>query len=437
MADKHLQAREYILREIESGNLRGGDKLPGARELSEAIDVSVAITQMAFVSLTRDGVLESVSRSGTYVRHDWRDRILPGSFLPFRLPWEEIVSELAPRELPGLRVCRGFKQGMFEIQSTIEVQQRRHEYLDLAELFREVWPDESQFFAAPFRGFRTFSGELFGIPLIFSPRVIACNPELFRSAGCPLPQPGWSWEEFIAAIRRLRKSLPGSRIINWRSLPHVWMNYIFRAGGAVIARNGEEIEVMLDHPKTRNGIARYREMHEAIDFEDGGETTDAYHDGFYAGECAMLHTTRQQLNYHSAIPWIAVPFPVIPGGADLTLQATELFSVRRHVGDLKLVRDCIRFFLSEEVQNRIGARRHGIPIRKSSAIHSFSEEEPRDRLFLSEMTRISAESYIDRPEIFNLLRYGLGEIWFNGGDIDAVTSELAATLRTLIRFKAI
>lgn len=51
MSDKLQTAREYILRKIESGELKGGDKLPAAREYSDEIGVSLAITQMAFTSL--------------------------------------------------------------------------------------------------------------------------------------------------------------------------------------------------------------------------------------------------------------------------------------------------------------------------------------------------------------------------------------------------
>ena len=37
MSDKLQTAREYILRKIENGELRGGDKLPAAREYSDEI----------------------------------------------------------------------------------------------------------------------------------------------------------------------------------------------------------------------------------------------------------------------------------------------------------------------------------------------------------------------------------------------------------------
>ena len=105
MSDKLQTAREYILRKIENGELRGGDKLPAAREYSDEIGVSLAITQMAFTSLVRDGILTSVPRQGTYIRADWPQRILPDSFQTFR-PVEKCAGRPAARSGsvgPGMR----------------------------------------------------------------------------------------------------------------------------------------------------------------------------------------------------------------------------------------------------------------------------------------------------------------------------------------------
>lgn len=101
MSDKLQSAREHILRKIEDGILCGGSKLPAAREYAEELGVSLAIMQMAFTSLTRDGILSSVPRQGTYVREDWMERILPGSFQTFRPVWKQVLSELIARDVPG------------------------------------------------------------------------------------------------------------------------------------------------------------------------------------------------------------------------------------------------------------------------------------------------------------------------------------------------
>ncbi|MBS1368543.1 MAG: extracellular solute-binding protein [Lentisphaeria bacterium] len=429
MADKLNIAREYIIGQLETGNLSGGDKLPGARELSEQIGVSHAITQMAFVSLVRDGVLESFPRSGTFVRGDWRERILPDSFVSFRSVWSDVVRS----RFPGLQVHDCFRKGVFEIRTTLEVLHRRDEYLNLAELFREAYPDDAPFFSAPFRSFRTADGGLFGIPLIFSPRVLCYNAGMLAGAGCPEPRSGWGWDEFIEDIRRLRRLHPPERIFNWSFLPF-WMNFIFRAGGGIIGTAGVS-EVMLDSPRTRDGIMKVRELYRALGVTEKWPALNPYEAHFSNGECAFMLAARQEVNFNAPHCWKSVPLPLIPGGADLTAQATDLLCVRRYGGDLPLARELIRLMLSEEVQDHIGQLRYGIPIRKSSAMRSFDPEDSRDALFLSEMTKISADYNLDSPELTRMINHGLNEIWLNGADVDETTAELAAALRTVLRYR--
>ena len=172
MSDKLQTAREYILRKIENGELRGGDKLPAAREYSDEIGVSLAITQMAFTSLVRDGILTSVPRQGTYIRADWPQRILPDSFQTFRPVWKNVLADLLREAVPSVRVCDKFREGAYEIVPTWTAQFRQEEYLDLAGLFDELYPDRSDFFMAQFQSFYSRSGKLYGSPLIFSPWVL-------------------------------------------------------------------------------------------------------------------------------------------------------------------------------------------------------------------------------------------------------------------------
>ena len=57
-----------IVKQIESGHYRPGDKLPGIRAISRQRNVSIATTQSAFRVLEDDGWVEVRPRSGFYVR---------------------------------------------------------------------------------------------------------------------------------------------------------------------------------------------------------------------------------------------------------------------------------------------------------------------------------------------------------------------------------
>ena len=64
MSDKLQNAREYILRNIESAEFKGGQKLPSARDLAERTGISFTIMQMAFNNEATQGSKPLFQRHG-------------------------------------------------------------------------------------------------------------------------------------------------------------------------------------------------------------------------------------------------------------------------------------------------------------------------------------------------------------------------------------
>ena len=192
---------------------------------------------------------------------------------------------------------------------------------------------------------------------------------------------------------------------------------------------------MIDAPQSREGIAKVKEIYQVLGIDQKWPDPDKYEDAFHRGKCAFFMSPRQNTDFKSKTVWRNAPLPLIPGGSDLSAQATDLLCVRKQGADPALTRKLIRLILSREIQDEIGARRYGIPIRKSSAMKSFDMEDPRDTLFLSEMTKISAEYNFDSRELTNLILHGLHEIWLNDADIDQTIEELAAALRTVLKYR--
>lgn len=434
MSDKLQSAREYILRKIEDGTLPGGAKLPAAREYAGECGVSLAIMQMAFTSLTGDGILHSVPRQGTYVREDWRDRILPGSFQTFRSAWKEVLGDLLARDLPEVRVCDRFKNGMYEIVNTWTAQFRQEEYLDLADFLEEVYPDRGDFFLSQFHSACSRGGRLYGIPLIFSPWVIACNVDMIRAAGAEVPLPGWLWEDLLSLVRQLRKVYSADQTLSLWPLSSLWVNFLFRSGGAIIVRENGEYEVRLDDPRTLNGFRRIFELQRLLGREKDVLTYNQAKQRFLEGASALFGATREDMNFQSPMNWTCVPLPIVPGGSDRQRQAADLFCVRRQVNNFDEVKAMIRLLLSSEVQERLGRIRYGIPIRRSAAIRSIDEEDPRDSVFFSEMARIAPDCTLAWPELYRMVFRCADRMWEEQLDPAEVLPELAAAMRVFIRY---
>jgi len=434
MIDKTTQIREYILTQLETGSFRGGDKLPGARELGKIAGASFVIVQQALASLVRDGILETMPRLGTYVRREWDSRVLDKimSVYSLRLPWLPGAEDILHHHLPWLRVSRTFKRGAFELLCTVEVQQRQHEFLDLAELLHDVYPDDNVFFRAPFRSFYNSSGALIGVPFIFSPRVIFYNHKVLERAGVPCPDSNWRWDEFIDTIKLLKRSLPGNQIYNWN--PHIvsWMNYVFRAGGTLLDPDALD-PVKIDDERTRLGLRLYTELGRLLEVDDNCPSGE-----LLRGDLAFQLGPRELLcdfKHAGFDSWRTVSLPHIPGGSELSAQATDLICVRKDYVDLDAVRDLLRVMLSEEMQDYIGAEKFGIPIRKSSAFKSIDLENPCDAIFMAELSRMSAEYNLDSPELVKIVSDGIQQIWTRNADIDVRTAELANVVRTFMAIR--
>ncbi|WP_461208274.1 aminotransferase-like domain-containing protein [Desulfocurvus sp. DL9XJH121] len=68
---RYKAIEDHILKLLEDGGLRPGDRLPSLRAMGAARGVSVPTVAQAYAGLESRGVLESRERSGHYVRQDW------------------------------------------------------------------------------------------------------------------------------------------------------------------------------------------------------------------------------------------------------------------------------------------------------------------------------------------------------------------------------
>lgn len=83
---KYARLRQAIVNAIEAGDLMAGSKMPGERELSELLGLSLGTTQKALGGLTSNGFLVRKQGHGTFVGSDrraiagsWHFRFLSGT----------------------------------------------------------------------------------------------------------------------------------------------------------------------------------------------------------------------------------------------------------------------------------------------------------------------------------------------------------------------
>ena len=77
----YIQFKEYLLEQIERGELKAGQRLPSEREFCDQFSVSRITIRQALNELMRDGLIESVPGKGTFVAKKQEEEFHPlGSF---------------------------------------------------------------------------------------------------------------------------------------------------------------------------------------------------------------------------------------------------------------------------------------------------------------------------------------------------------------------
>ena len=432
MNNQYEQVEEYVLNLLESG-IQG--RLPAARRIAQEISVSFPAVQSTLNTLARKGLLEIRPRQGVFVRENWQERILDYNFTFFRndMNWKNGLRDIVRSEIPEIRFCKKFVRGMFELRTTLSVQQNFYEFRDLSGFLPGNMED---FFSVPFRDF-IHDGKIFGIPWVFSPRVLYCNKKLLRQNGVELPSDFWNCEEFLRIVKELRKHLKGEEILNWSSRIYYWMNFVARSGGALIDYSAADADpVQIDSPATRRGIAYCRELGEVLNISSPNNID--YMERFRRGELCFSLDTRglghwlsEEMRENVQI----LPLPCWHDGKDLSMQATELLCVRKECVDDDLIRRFIHVMLSPEVQEFIGRAHYGIPVLKEAAFKSLDIEKSSDAVFLSQLSKLTANYNLASPELSSVISSGIASGLSGEEDLETVTAELASLARTFLKYK--
>jgi GntR family transcriptional regulator len=110
----YVQISELLIRDIASGRLMDGERLPPERDLAEELGISIGTLRKALADLTEKGLLERIQGSGNYIRQGgtnesvyamFRLELLTGGGLP-RADILELDRVTKPDDLPEFGTSR-------------------------------------------------------------------------------------------------------------------------------------------------------------------------------------------------------------------------------------------------------------------------------------------------------------------------------------------
>ena len=187
-------------------------------------------------------------------------------------------------------------------------------------LERSTALERDAFYPQPLEAF-SFRGELQCMPQSISSLVVYYNRDLFRQAGLTDPSPGWTYDEFVAAARKLTEpAAGGDRVRTYgvgldpsivRLAPFVWS-----AGGDIVDDPDDPRRFTLGTPRARAGLLAFLDLQggdRLAPFEQEVEAK-GLNERFLDGELAMLLSSRREVPTFRTIDdfdWDVASFPVL------------------------------------------------------------------------------------------------------------------------------
>lgn len=266
--DRHLGPRQalvqrHVLKGIRTGRYAG--RLPGIMKLGRDLEVNTRTVQKALATLTAQGVLYQLSRSGTYVRtatrkskgkppDQWTQTLNIGISERFGITPQfcsALDRALGTRRTKVNLVPLG--ASFEEYVAAVERARQLGPALDVL-MLSPLWLDAVRVYLEPLEdlepvriadvqaplapvvteAFR-WKGKLLGLPLLFSPSLWQINAELSVKAGLKPPSHDWNWQDFARTCEGLTQASGGFGA-NLGNAVDIWSPFVVQNGGTVFDR---------------------------------------------------------------------------------------------------------------------------------------------------------------------------------------------------------
>lgn len=313
----HLQIREDLEKQMNSGELLTGARLPSMNVLSSQYGIAYGTIQRIISDMARDGLVRSIRGSGVFVCEDPRNN--GGRNGELRLSaWSSFGDEDSAylqntlhKAAPGIRVVLGADNPDVMNMDGDDIPRLADELSDVSEVIEEVYgqpPDEPDMF-----GPLQINGRHVMMPLDINVFVLICNVDLFEAYGVPLPSPDWTWEECLMRARELTR--PAEDVYGFYpiGLHHLSQAMIWQNGGHLFAPDGAQC--LLDTDAVTDCARMLRDLGACAppNLESKDLNGPPMASAFAAGRVAIVYHNRwfpeilRRLD--TRVRWMAYPLP--------------------------------------------------------------------------------------------------------------------------------
>lgn len=219
-------------------------------------------------------------------------------------------------------------------------------------------------------------GQQMCMPQNVSSLVVYYNEDLFNANGVPLPQAGWTWDEFTAAAQALTQDTDGDGVtdiygvavepVMYRMVPFVW-----GAGGEVVDDLDNPTTLTMDSPEALDGLEKFVSLGvNGLNVVPSAEEVAAEEDQdrFMRGGAAMFLQSRRPvptLREIEGFTWDVVPLPTINQAA--TVLHSDAFCMAAAAENKEAVWEFVEYAAGEEGQLVLAETGRIVPVLNSVA----------------------------------------------------------------------
>lgn len=217
-----------------------------------------------------------------------------------------------------------------------------------------------------------YQQKLYSLPRYTSVYVLFYNKDLFDAAGLEYPDDTWTWDDYLAAAKRLtvKSSDPDKRrygavIDFWGARIYPW---IWSAGGEILDK--QQRKCLLDQPPAQEALQFLVDLRLKYGVCPPNTIADKKTNiaVFTNGHAAMFQTGAwdiQTMKEAKTLRWGVAPLPKRKQHA--TLLGTENYAIAKETKHPKEAWELFKFLLSKECQSVMATKLEKQPSRQSVA----------------------------------------------------------------------
>jgi len=210
--------------------------------------------------------------------------------------------------------------------------------------------------------------------------VLFYNKDLFDAAGVSYPDDTWTWDDYLAAARKLTVNDPdpekrrvGTVIDFWGARVYPW---IWAAGGEILSQDGKRC--LLDSPESREALQFLVDLRHKWKVCPPTTMADRRQNiaMFVNGQVGMFQTGAwdiQQMKEAKALRWDIAPLPKRKRHA--TLLGMENYAIAAGTKHPQEAWQLFAFLLGKQSQERMGRDMEKQPSRQSVANGPYLDQD--------------------------------------------------------------